>query len=100
MKKVKSAGVPVIETDKKLIEAVANELNTNSAPVILSKLQDLEKAIYHLAGKIKNISESQRRLEQISVGMSTTMEQVLHDLDIEDDVADESPEPLKGSEIN
>jgi hypothetical protein len=74
----------VIETDEKLIKAVATELNTSIAPMILSKLQDIETALYHLAAKVKDIGDAQARLEQISVGMSTTMEEVLHDLEGDD----------------
>jgi hypothetical protein len=77
----KKAKPTTIVTDKKLIKAVADELNSSSAPLILSKLQDLEKAIYHLAGRVKDIGDTVSRLEQISVGMSTTMEEVLHDLE-------------------
>ncbi len=82
--KKKSQKKMVIETDEKLIKAVANELNTSATPMILSKLQDIEKALYHLAAKVKDIGDSQARLEQISVGMSTTMEEVLHDLEGDD----------------
>lgn len=92
MKKVKAPKNSIIETDEKLIKAVANELNTNVAPMILSKLQDLEKAIYHLSARVKSIADAQERLEQLSIGMSTTMEEVLHDLEGE---AVESPDPTK-----
>ncbi|TXH11375.1 MAG: hypothetical protein E6R04_01995 [Spirochaetes bacterium] len=80
----KSQKKMAIETDEKLIKAVATELNTSATPMILSKLQDIEKALYHLAAKVKDIGDSQARLEQISVGMSTTMEEVLHDLEGDD----------------
>lgn len=100
MKNKKSEKSGIIETDEKLIKAVANELNTNSAPMILSKLQDIEKVLYHLAARVKTIGDSQERLEQLSVGMSTTMEEVLHDLEAADQESDQKSPNSDNSQMN
>ncbi|HRD17157.1 MAG TPA: hypothetical protein PK181_10045 [Methanothrix soehngenii] len=100
MKKVKAPKGKFIETDEKLIKAVANELNTTSAPMILSKLQDIEKAVYHLASRVKAIGDSQERLEQLSVGLTTTMEEVLHDLEGSDEGTEQPSSRPNNSQWN
>lgn len=69
------------ESNPQLIEAVSMQLKDQNAQMILGKLQDLEKAVYHLASRQKEVIEKQEVAEQIAVSTNTSVEEILHGLE-------------------
>lgn len=68
--------------DPKLIKAVVQELRRTDAKLILAKLEDLEKAIYHIAGKQQDMMEAQKELEKMTVATATTIEEMVNGIEI------------------
>jgi len=64
-----------------LINAVMQDLKRTDAGLILVSLQKLEKAIYHLAARHKEVLEKQDVLEQQIVSMHSTLEEMLHGME-------------------
>jgi len=78
------------QSNPELIQAVTEELKRQNAFMILGKLQDLEKAVYHLASRQKEFAERQEMLEQHVVAIHTTVEEMLHGMEIVIEQAEES----------
>jgi hypothetical protein len=68
--------------DPKLIKSVMRELRRQDAKLILAKLEDLEKAIYHIAGKQQDMLEGQKELEKVVVATATTLEEMVNGFDV------------------
>jgi predicted glycosyltransferase len=83
-KKIRKSNKIVLNSkdDPKLIKAVVRELRTQDAKLILSKLQDLEKAIYHIAGKQQDMLEFQKQLEKVVVSTATSLEEMINGFDV------------------
>lgn len=77
-----------------LIQAVTKELQKQDAKFILDKLTDLEKAIYHVAGKQQDMIMHQKDLEKVIVGTATTLEMMTNGIEnaIDHDHADSQEE--------
>jgi hypothetical protein len=58
------------------------ELRRQDAKLILAKLEDLEKAIYHIAGKQQDMLEGQKELEKVVVATATTLEEMVNGFDV------------------
>jgi hypothetical protein len=71
----------------KLIKAVVKELKNHDAKLILAKLEDLEKAIYHIAVKQQDMLLQQQQIEKVVVGTSTAVEEMMNGFEM---VAEES----------
>lgn len=75
-------GMLYTETDNpELIQAVTRELHAHDAHLVLSKLEDLEKAVYHIAGKQQDLIEGQKELEKVVVSTATSLEEVVNGID-------------------
>jgi len=88
-----AASLITVENNPELIKAVMNELQTMDAGLLLGKLQDIEKAVYHLAGRQQQSIEKEVELEQAVVAMHTTFEEILHGMETMSDL-EESEEEL------
>lgn len=75
-------GMLYTETDNpELIQAVARELHGHDARLVLAKLEDLEKAVYHIAGKQQDMILQQKELEKVVVSTATTLEEMVNGID-------------------
>lgn len=75
-------GMLYTETDNpELIQAVIRELREYDTHLVLSKLGDLEKAVYHIARKQQDLIEGQKDLEKIAVSTATSLEEVVNGID-------------------
>lgn len=82
VKKVKKNSVLITpDNSPDVIEAVKNELQKQEAKLILTKLLDLEKAIYHIAAKQQQLSEKFKELEASVVVLSTHLEEIMNGMD-------------------
>lgn len=73
------------QSNPELIQSVMNELKQHDNNLMLTRLQELEKAIYHLAARQKEIIERQEALEQLVVAMHTTLEEMFNGMGSEDE---------------
>lgn len=64
-----------------LINLVTKELENKKTDMILAKLQDLEKVVYHLAAKQQEMLVNQKCLEEVAVVTATGVEELLHGLE-------------------
>jgi len=75
-------GMLYTETDNpELIQVVAKELHSHDAHLVLNKLADLEKAVYHIAGKQQDMILQQKELEKVVVSTATTLEEMVNGID-------------------
>ena len=69
------------ENSPEVIEAVAEEMKAMKADLVLARLQDLEKAVYHIAGKQQELLEQQKNAEEIIVATATSVDEILNGLE-------------------
>lgn len=69
------------ENSPEVIEAVAEEMKSIKADLVLARLQDLEKAVYHIAGKQQELMEQQKSMEEIAVSTATSVDEILNGLE-------------------
>jgi hypothetical protein len=69
------------ENNPELIKAVTAQMQGQDAHMILSKLQDLEKAVYHVAAKQQETLEHQKQLEEVVVATATTVDEMLNGME-------------------
>lgn len=69
------------ENSPEVIEAVAEEMKAMKADLVLARLQDLEKAVYHIAGKQQELMEQQKNMEEIAVATATSVDEILNGLE-------------------
>lgn len=77
----KKSGLYTSKDNPELIKVVAQELRNHEATLVLGKLQDLEKAVYHIAGKQQDVILAQKQLEEAVVKTSTCVEEIAHGID-------------------
>jgi hypothetical protein len=85
------------ETNPDLIAAVTDEMHRTDAHLVLNKLIELEKAIYHIANKMQDITVNQKVLEELTISTATTVEEILNGMNDainEEYTADGSDEEL------
>lgn len=70
------------QSHPELIQGVMDELKQHDTGLMLARLQELEKAIYHLASRQKESLDRQEALEQLVVAMHTTLEELLHGMEM------------------
>lgn len=92
-----AASLITVENNPELIKAVMNELQTMDAGLLLGKLQDIEKAVYHLAGRQQQSIEKEVELEQAVVAMHTTFEEILHGMETMSDLEESEEELLENA---
>lgn len=85
-----SSGLITAQSNPELIQAVTDELKRQNASMILGKLQDIEKAIYHLTSRQKELTERQELVEQHVVATHTTVEEMLHGMEVVMEESDDS----------
>lgn len=82
-KKVRKSKIILNEVDDpKLVKTVVEELRKQDIKMILARLENLEKAIYHIAGKQQDMLEMQKELESTVVGVATTLEEMVNGIDV------------------
>lgn len=64
-----------------LIQAVVTELRGQEAKMLLAKCEDLEKAIYHIAGKQQDMLLQQKELEKVAISTATLVEEMVNDVE-------------------
>ena len=70
------------EIKKDVIKSVEVQmLQSFDLQVISTRIHELEKAIYHLSGRNKELIDSHQQLEEIVVRMATTLEEMLNSLE-------------------
>lgn len=69
------------QNSPEVIEAVAEEMKAMKADLVLARLQDLEKAVYHIAGKQQELMEQQKNMEEIAVATATSVDEILNGLE-------------------
>jgi hypothetical protein len=84
------SGLFTAQSNPELIQDVTDELKRQNASMILGKLQDIEKAIYHLASRQKELTERQELVEQHVVATHTTVEEMLHGMEVVMEESDDS----------
>lgn len=80
------------ESNPELIQAVVTEMQNTDAHLLLEKMQDMEKALYHVAARQVQSMEHQKVLEEIIVSMATTLDEMLHGMSQTMDQQEESEE--------
>lgn len=77
------------QSDPELIQTVVKELQHQNASIILGKLQDLEKAIYHLASRQNELTKQQEVFEQRLIAIHTNLEEMLNGMEIVEENAED-----------
>lgn len=80
------------ESNPELIQAVVAELQATDAHMLLEQMQNLEKAVYHMAARQVQGLEHQKILEETMVSMATTLDEMLHGMSQAMDQQEESDE--------
>lgn len=70
------------ENNPELIKAVQEEMRSTESALILSKLQDLEKAIFHLAARQQQSNERQAELTESIVVLQTALEELINGMEV------------------
>lgn len=76
-----ATGFYTSERNPEVIQAVTDELRRHDHSLLLARLQDLEKAIYHIAGKQTVLLEQQKSLEELGIQTATNIEEMLNGFD-------------------
>lgn len=95
----------VLVIDPEETDRIIKQMEQNDLQVLSERVQDLEKAVYHMAGKQSKSLESSEVLEEIIIAVSTAVEELLNrtengmsvSLDQEDEV--EYPTPTNKKNI-
>ncbi len=84
----KKAGLYTAKDNPELIEAVTKEIQGKDSHLILSRLEEmndhilnLEKALYHLAGRQQDMLLQQKDMEKVLVATATSVEEIVHGID-------------------
>jgi hypothetical protein len=78
----KKIGLYTSKDNPELIQSVTQELRNREMSLVLGKLQDLEKAVYHVAGKQQDVVLGQKHLEEMVVKTATCVEEMAHGIDV------------------
>lgn len=86
-------------------EEVKNLVKNFDLEVIAKKIQNIEKAIYHLSGRQKESIEHQEKVEELLVHIATTLDEMLNGMDVfvngtSEDHYHESDEELDDQELD
>lgn len=92
----KKSGLYTEIDNPELIQAVTKELQEHDTGLVLARLTDLEKAVYHVAGKQQDIMLQQKELEKVVISTATTLEEMVNGLDGDMEVPGTSEDEFLG----
>lgn len=81
IKEDNDGSAPVLITSEnhpEVIKAVTDELRASQADLVLARLQDLEKAVYHIAVKQQEVIENLKGIEEMVVSTASSVEEIVN----------------------